>query len=249
MHRNLRILILLLVLAAVAGLQFGERLWVRSTSHPMAVAIYPIAADSAGEAYLARVKVQDYAEIATYLASEQQRWLHRPAMAPRISLQAPIHDLPPLAEPRSAWEAVKASLRLRWYAFRHTPFWASLGTIRLFVLFHEARPDLPLPDSHGMQKGLVAVVHVFASDAQRAQNNVVITHELLHVLGASDKYDASGLPRYPIGFADPYAQPLFPQNAAEIMAGRIAVSATRAEIPNSLADTTIGYATAAEIGW
>ena len=125
----------------------------------------------------------------------------------------------------------------------------SLGTIRLFVLYHEARPDLALPDSHGLQKGLFGVVHVFASDAQRAQNNVVIAHELLHVLGASDKYDARGQPLDPTGLADAYAQPRYPQLKAEIMAGRIAVSASEAVIPKSLAETTIGYATAAEIGW
>lgn len=249
MHRNLRILILLLVLAAVAGMQFGERLWVRSGSHPLDVVIYPLAADEAGAAYITRLKPEDYQEIATFLAGEAQRWRHQPVPAPRIVLAAPIRDLPPLAEARSPLEALKSSLRMRWYAFRHTPFWASLGRVRLFVLYHEAKPGLALPDSHGLQKGLLGVVHVFASDAQRAQNNVVIAHELLHVLGASDKYDASGQPLYPIGFADPYAQPRYPQFKAEIMAGRIAVSADKAEIPKSLAETTIGYATAAEIGW
>ena len=249
MHRNLRILILLLVLAAIAGLQFGERLWVRSSAHPLKVVIYPIAADETGAAYLPRLRAEDYQEIASFLAGEAQRWRHRPAILPRITLAAPIRDLPPASEARSTLEAVRSSLRLRWYAFRHTPFWASLGTIRLFVLYHEARPGLALPDSHGLQKGLFGVVHVFASDAQRAQNNVVIAHELLHVLGASDKYDMRDQPLDPIGLADPYAQPRYPQFKAEIMAGRIAISASEAVIPRSLAETTIGYATAAEIGW
>ena len=249
MHRNLRILFLLLVLAAIAGMQFGERLWVHSGSHPLEVVIYPIAADDAGGAYITQLKTEDFAEIAPFLAREAERWRHRPLPTPRIVLAAPIRDLPPLTEVHSPLEAIQSSLRLRWYAFRHTPFWASLGKIRLFVLYHEAKPGLPLPDSHGLQKGLFGVVHVFASDAQRAQNNVVIVHELLHTLGASDKYDANGQPLDPIGLADPYAQPRYPQFKAEIMAGRIAVSADRAEIPKSLAETTIGYATAAEIGW
>lgn len=249
MHRNLRILILLLVLAAIAGMQFGERLWVRSASHPLVVVIYPLAADDAGAAYITRLKAEDYQEIAAFLASEAERWRHKAVPVPRIELKAPIHELPPMAEVHSPLEAIKLSLRMRWYAFRHTPFWASLGNIRLFVLYHEVRPGLPLPDSHGLQKGLFGVVHVFASDAQRAQNNVVIAHELLHVLGATDKYDANDQPLYPIGFADPYAQPRYPQFKAEIMAGRIPISPGKAEMPKSLAETTIGYATAAEIGW
>lgn len=249
MHRNLRILILLLVLAAIAGLQFGERLWVRSGAHPLQVAIYPIAADEAGAAYVPRLRAEDYQEIAAFLASEAQRWRHRVVAPAQITLEAPIRDLPPRTEAHSTLEAVQSSLRLRWYAFRHTPFRASLGRVRLFVLYHEARPDLTLPDSHGLQKGLFGVVHVFASDAQRAQNNVVIAHELLHTLGATDKYDMRGQPLDPTGLADPYAQPRYPQFKAEIMAGRIAVSASEAVIPKSLAETTIGYATAAEIGW
>ncbi|MCK7509595.1 MAG: hypothetical protein MZV70_39835 [Desulfobacterales bacterium] len=94
------------------------------------------------------------------------------------------------------------------------------------------------------------MVHVFASDEQRAQNQVVITHELLHALGATDKYDRdTGQPLYPVGYADPYAQPPLPQELAEIMAGRIPVTAGKAVIPDGLNQAMIGYQTAAEIGW
>ena len=138
---------------------------------------------------------------------------------------------------------------MRWYAFRHTPFWQSLGTVRLFVLYHPPQFNQALPHSHGLQKGLLGVVHVFASDTQRAQNNFVIAHELLHTLGATDKYDANGRPLNPIGLADPNMQPPYPQYKAEIMGGRIAISAERAEMPKGLEEAVVGYATAAEIGW
>jgi hypothetical protein len=75
-------------------------------------------------------------------------------------------------------------------------------------------------------------------------------HELLHTLGASDKYDRrSGRPLVPEGLGDPSQDPRYPQTQGEIMAGRIAVSATQAELPDSLADMVIGAATAREIGW
>ncbi len=57
------------------------------------------------------------------------------------------------------------------------------------------------------------------------------------------------MPRHPDGYAEPDAQPLLPQRLAEIMGGRIPVANDRAEIPESLAQTLIGNATAAEIGW
>lgn len=77
-----------------------------------------------------------------------------------------------------------------------------------------------------------------------------MAHELLHTLGATDKYDlATNLPIYPAGYANPDAQPLHPQNAAELMAGRIALKESKAEMPISLSGTVVGLTTAAEIGW
>lgn len=249
MHRNLRILILLLALLLLAGTTFLERLWVRSWTRPLAVAIYPVAVDPAAANYVERLTGKDFDEIGAFIADEARRTQKRPHPAPRIELKAPLRALPPAPQGRSALETIQFTLRLRWYAFRHTPFWASLGRVRLFVLYHELRFNEALPHSLGLQKGLVGVVHVFASDEQRGQNNVVIAHELLHTLGATDKYAADGQPLFPVGYADPYAQPPLPQRKAEIMAGRIPVSEGRAEIPAGLADTVIGYGTAAEIGW
>jgi hypothetical protein len=79
---------------------------------------------------------------------------------------------------------------------------------------------------------------------------VVVAHELLHTLGASDKYDrATGLPVAPDGLGDPGQSPLFPQRYGEIMAGRIATGASTAIIPESLAPMVVGPASAREIGW
>jgi hypothetical protein len=102
----------------------------------------------------------------------------------------------------------------------------------------------------GLQKGLIGVVNAFASDAQAAQNDVVIAHELLHTLGATDKYDLqTNQPFFPDGYAEPERQPLLPQLYAEIMAGRVPVTRTDAEMPGSLEEALIGGKTAREINW
>jgi hypothetical protein len=240
---------LLVVLVLVAGTTIWERLWVRGWTRPLAVAIYPIAMDEASAAFVAQLKADDFQEIGGFLVREAPRWGRTAWPAPRLVLKAPLRRPPPLPQAHGKLEALQWSLRLRWYAFRHTPFWASLGSVRLFVLYHPLKFNEALPHSHGLQKGLLGVVHVFASDAQRAQNNFVIAHELLHALGATDKYDANGQPLNPIGLADPNTRPSYPQYKAEIMGGRIAITAARAEIPKGLEEAVIGYATAAEIGW
>lgn len=249
MRRSRRILILLVILVLVGGITLGERLWVRSWARPLKVAIYPIVMDPAALAYVAQLQQRDFEDIGRFLAREAPRWGRSNLPAPRIVLMAPISSPPPLPGVQSKLEAIQWSLRLRWYAFRNTPFWPNLGGVRLFVLYHPLQFDRALPHSHGLQKGMLGVVHVFASASQQTQNNFVIAHELLHALGALDKYDAQGQPIAPIGLADPNVQPLYPQYKAEIMGGRTAISAERSEIPKGLDEAVIGYATAAEIDW
>ena len=249
-RRNTRILVLILVLVGVFSMTVAERWWVRSWSHPLHVAIYPIGLDEASRDYVAGLSAEEFREIGPYLQSQAKRWDIHEVPAPVIELKPVLKAPPPAAHPTSRWEAIKFSLGLRWYAFRNTPFWSGLGTVRLFLLYHTAQPGEALPHSLGLQKGLLGVVHVFSDARQRGQNNMVITHELMHALGATDKYDpANGMPIHPIGYADPHADPVLPQYQAEIMGGRIPRSETRAEIPASLDKTVVGYATAAEIGW
>jgi hypothetical protein len=83
-----------------------------------------------------------------------------------------------------------------------------------------------------------------------AQNNIVVAHEVLHTLGASDKYDpASNLPLFPEGYGEPQAEPRYPQRLAEIMAVRRAMAPTEAAMPDALDQVVVGPATAAEINW
>jgi hypothetical protein len=97
---------------------------------------------------------------------------------------------------------------------------------------------------------MIGIIRLFASPKMAAQNNIVMLHELLHTLGATDEYDLStDQPLYPDGYAQPDLQPRLPQKKAEIMAGRIPLTAHHAEMPESLADVVVGAKTAREIGW
>jgi hypothetical protein len=81
-------------------------------------------------------------------------------------------------------------------------------------------------------------------------NNIVIAHETLHTVGATDKYDIrSGVPNFPAGYGEPDRKPLYPQRYAEIMAGQRALSEREQEMPLSLSNVIVGPETAAEIGW
>ena len=91
---------------------------------------------------------------------------------------------------------------------------------------------------------------MFADARMAGSNRVVIAHELLHALGATDKYDLSNTqPSFPEGFAQPELNPRYPQRYAELMGGRVPLDVNKARIPESLQEVVIGPASATEIGW
>lgn len=254
MWRNIRILFLLLVLLAVALQQWLQRVHTQSWQETLWVGIYPLNADGSGmaQSYIEALKPADFAPIETFFTREAHGY--------GVQLDEPVHvelypqgkQLPPELAPGAgplgiAWW----SLRLRWFAAHASTVPGRVPSrIRLFVLYHDPATLERVPDSHGLQKGLVGVVHAFATGTMTGANDIVIAHELLHTLGATDKYDlATDEPRYPGGYGDPAQRPLYPQTRAEIMAVRRALSPQESQMPRSLASEVVGPATALEIHW
>jgi hypothetical protein len=142
------------------------------------------------------------------------------------------------------------SLKLRLWAWRMSRGSGEPQDVRMFVLYHDPALTPTVPHSLGLEKGHIGIVYAFAAPQMNGANDVVITHELLHTLGATDEYDPhTDAPLFPNGYGNPQQVPLYPQAAAEIMAGRRMLSPTRWEQPESLDEVVIGRATAAEIRW
>jgi hypothetical protein len=252
--KAIRIGILLLVLAAVALQAWLDRVSTQSWQETLWVGIFPLNGDGTLQAqrYIEGLSVKDFAGIENFFAHEAHRY--------GVKLEQPVHvelypegsqlppALPPGAGPLSvAWW----SLKLRWFAARASQVpGRAPPRIRMFVLYHDPATLDRVPDSHGLQKGLAGIVHAFATSTMAGSNNIVIAHELLHTVGATDKYDlATEMPLYPAGFADPDRTPLYPQDNAEIMAGRRPLSVQEAQMPASLRNVVVGPDTAKEIRW
>ena len=139
---------------------------------------------------------------------------------------------------------------MRYWAWRVDDPPGAAPDIKLFVLYYDPAISPAVPHSVGLQKGLFGVVHVLADPGMKGSNDTVIAHELLHTLGATDKYDLrSNQPAHPDGFAEPDREPLYPQSFAELMGGRIPVSSAESTTPESLQQVIVGAKTAIEIGW
>lgn len=142
------------------------------------------------------------------------------------------------------------SLKFRaWAAHRAWNSDRDEGDIELFVSYYDTTTTQSLRHSVGLQGGLIGIINAFADKTYRGSNQVVIAHELMHTVGASDKYALDNQPIRPQGYAEPNRNPLFPQLKAEIMGGRIPLSMVDSRIPESLNQVVVGKYTAAEINW
>lgn len=252
--KSLRVALLLLVLASVALDAWLTRWRTTDWDAPLRVTVYPIVADgsTATGDYVATLGPEDFADLGPFFAREASE-LRLPASEPvRITLGRILTELPPQPPPeRGLLGTMWWSLKLRWWSRGiESDQPRPRSQVRIYLLYYDPATHERLAHSLGLQKGLIGVVHAFASRAQAPTNNVVIAHELLHTLGASDKYDpATGFPRMPDGYAEPNLEPLYPQRAAEVMGGRIPTAPAQAEIPLSLEQVVVGTRTAMEIGW
>ena len=249
----LRILILLLVLLAVALSTWLDRYRSTRWREPLYAAVYPIAADESPVTlqYVAALDADRFKSIDRFFAREAQRYGLRARAPVRTRLRSELHNRPPQRAPGAGMLATAWwSLKLRLWAWRAGGHVNEPEDIHIFVLYHDPALTPQVPHSLGLSKGLIGVVYAFAAPDMDGENDVIIAHELLHTVGASDKYlPGTDAPRFPDGYGDPNQVPLYPQHFAEIMAGRLMLGPDRWQQAESLDQTLIGPATALEIRW
>lgn len=251
--RVLRQVSLAIIAAALLGGTWLTRTRTTSWEETLWVTVYPVVAgdDQATARYVDRLTSESFAPLADFVARESDRYgidLERPL---RVDLGEPTSMPPMPPEAATPLRVMAWSLKLRWWA------WQALKDqpgpepdIRLFAVYHDPVEGVALPHSLGMKESRIGIVHLFGSRRMRGSNQVIMVHELLHTLGATDKYDpANNLPVFPEGYAEADRQPRYPQRYAEVMGGRIPLAPDTAEIPTSLKKTRVGPATAAELRW
>ncbi|HEY5602716.1 MAG TPA: hypothetical protein VIM41_06375, partial [Gammaproteobacteria bacterium] len=227
----------------------------RSTnwSHSLRIVVYPINGDGseAADQYIAQLTQDTFTPVEVFLAGEAADY-GVPLEKPVITTLGPqIQELPPIPPAdRKVLKVMWWSLKMRYWVFRVDEYQGPPADIRMFVVYHDPETHDRLQHSLGLEKGLIGVVNAYAGKKLEHKNNIVLVHEFLHTVGATDKYDLqTGAPLYPDGIVEPDKQPLYPQSYAEIMAGVIPVADGTWLMPDKLDDTIIGRKTAFEINW
>lgn len=220
---------------------------------PLQVVIHPINADGqlVTQQYIEALSHEHFDDVAQFIEQQWRIYQPRQAGSVHIRLAAQVNSQPPLSHSEDQpllmllW-----SLQLRLWSWQQTGLPLADTASHIYLRFRSPREVTTLEHSVGLEKGRIGIVNGYAGVDYQLLNNVIVVHELLHTLGAEDKYDADSLQAlFPHGFAQPLQQPLYPQKQAEIMAGVVPLSEQQFRLPEGLWQTLIGPATAHEIGW
>lgn len=164
-----------------------------------------------------------------------------------------VNGAPALADSGDVIEHAQ-QMYAQWRTFRGINQSAEVhpGAFDSVVYVTVARPTTEarkLVEGASEQGGRIATVQIELAKDMVDIALFVSAHELLHTLGATDKYDATGRTKIPEGLAEPDAVPLYPQKFAEIMARNRVIAEGKEKIPERLDELAIGPYTAREIGW
>ena len=253
MFKAIRIGVLLFILLMVVLNTWLTQARSTDWKNSLWVKVYPVNADGsdATARYIESLDLRHFEDIEAFFADEAEKYGHNIKRPVRLELGSEIGEQPPtLPRDANVLDVMLWSLKMRWWVGDVTDRQDEIEPdVAIFVRYHQAGEIYVLEDSVGVQKGMFGIVNAYTGRRHRGRNNLIIAHEFLHTLGASDKYElGTGQPIPPDGLAEPDRRPLYPQRYAEIMGGRIAESASDAMIPQSLSYAVIGPATAAEIG-
>ncbi len=252
--KTIRIFFLIMILFFVALYSCEQKRASTSWYKTVEIVVYPINIDNspAVEKYINNLTDKNFIIIDKFMAKQATKYKLILSKPTKTHLGQQIKVLPPIPPEHNSGllSIISWSMKFRYWAWKNTPDdQSNMRRARMFVLYHESVDGKRLPHSYGLNKGLLGYVNAFASKDQQGQNNIVITHEFLHTIGASDKYGANGEPIFPIGFASPDLPNPYAQKKAEIMAGRVPISPTTSKMPRTLKGCVIGKETALEINW
>lgn len=252
-----RVAVLMAVFFAVAGWAWNDmreraerNTWVR----PLHVGFVLLRAGPVSEntGDLLRARMSD---LQSHLEHEFQRWRQTTRVPFIFSVYGPLDITTP--PPESHGEKLTD---LAYFAYQQ---WRYLRDVdarvhvprseldsRIYVVLRPANTgELQFVEGQSEQGGRVGVVGVQLDESMVDFALIVATHELMHTLGASDKYDEMGHVLVPDGLAEPDRVPTFPQQYFEVMARNRPLSPELEEPPDALEELRIGRKTAQEIGW
>jgi hypothetical protein len=252
--RNIRIAVLLAVLVGVIGWGYRQRQFLgyrRNWLAPLPVAVVlvakkpvPRATVAAWRSGLERLEGWGEEEIARYRGAT-----HMPPIAFRLT--EPVVSEPPPLPGAEVGVTDRAAAALAFErAAKEIDAKAgvtSADQIVILVLLGEGT-GAPV-EGLAEREGKRGVVQSNASETELGLELVATFHEVLHCVGATDKYDENGHAVGVTALAEPDLAPLYPQRFGEVMVGEVALAEGSGRPIRDLTEAMVGPETAREVGW
>lgn len=254
---RIRVGVLLAVLAVVvlyAVASVRSRRARNDWKRPLNVALVVVREGAVDEAAIAgfRARVPFLAE---RLTGELHRHRATPVRAFDFVVRGPVVLHAPLPRPLSdgTLDLAKHAWALsRWVSTidKSASLSGDAYDARVYIVIRPPSDEkLRFVEGVSQQGGRIGTLEVDLDDSMVDYALFVTAHELLHTLGALDKYDATGVTSIPEGLAEPDASPRFPQRFAEVMSRGRVLAPGRDEAPDALEFLRVNATTAREIGW
>ncbi len=252
--KQIRVLLLLLLLTPLVFLAFWEYDPAPDWKRTLIVGLYPHNADGseAVESWLAAMEPEHYLAIEDWLAEQASRYELAIARPFEFRIGQPIAEAPSPPPANGTFrQRIQWAISLRWWywTFDRQGLKPDVVLVAGYVASGGTAVDL---HSIGMARPRLGLARLLALDdrEQASFNNVILAHELLHTVGASDLYHlGTGHPLFPQGYAELDREPRYPQQKAELMAVGIPLAEDKTRPAATLQEATIGTYTAREIGW
>jgi hypothetical protein len=196
LFKQFRVFILVLILLGVSVEALLTSNHLQDWSSTLNVAVFPINADgsAASRGFIDALKESDFAPIEEYFGEQSRQYGVPQARPIRIYLGSEIVKQPPERPAKPGFfSSIYWSLAMRYWVRRNTPSIHVRPDIRVFALYFDPAKYKRLPDSTGLAKGQIGMAYLFADRSSNGGNHLVMTHEMLHTLGAKDKYDLTAV--------------------------------------------------------
>lgn len=247
----LAILVVVLLYAGSTVLRRRARNdWTRTLNVALVLVRVGKVDDAAVEALRARTWALE-----EVLARELHRYRTSPAKPFAFVVRGPTDVATPPPEPQG--DGVVALLRSTWDRSRWVDavdraagLKASAYDARIYLVVRAPQQATArFVEGASEQGGGVGTIEVELDDTMVDHALFVAVHELMHTLGALDKYDETGRVLVPRGLAEPDAVPQVPQAFVEVMARTRPAEGGVEKAPERIEELRVNAFTAAEIGW
>ncbi len=194
-------------------------------------------------------------DLVGWFQREYERYGGRMPQAVELEIFGPFDEVSSPPEPPTADQPLFDRLSQLWRFKSHSRKFSQRHDLKLDDFDGVLYVQFVTSDFEGFTENWLhrklntAIVNCYVNQDLIEQDIMIVMHEFFHLLSAKDHYDQNFNPINPDGLANPFLDPPYPQDFADIMTGRVAEAEDSSRNIIGISDLRVNIYTAHEIGW